>query len=85
MAGTFPASSETNSSRTASCTTYADRERTTCAQNDHSIRDTATYEKPHQYPIGIEHVVASATPPAGGSQGTGQDLSSGGFVPVVAR
>ena len=31
---------------------------------------------------GIEHVVASATPPAGGSQGTGQDLSVGGFVPV---
>ncbi len=32
---------------------------------------------------GIEHVVASATPPAGGSQGTGQDLSSGGAVPVT--
>jgi radical SAM family uncharacterized protein len=32
---------------------------------------------------GIEHVVASATPPAGGSQGTGQDLSTGGFVPVT--
>ena len=31
---------------------------------------------------GIEHVVASATPPAGGSQGTGQDLASGGFTPV---
>ncbi len=31
---------------------------------------------------GIEHRVASATPPAGGSQGTGQDLASGGFVPV---
>ncbi|MGC1513138.1 MAG: TIGR03960 family B12-binding radical SAM protein [Acidimicrobiales bacterium] len=30
----------------------------------------------------IEHVVASATPPAGGSQGTGQDLRSGGVVPV---
>lgn len=28
----------------------------------------------------IEHIVASATPPAGGSQGTGQDLSS---VPVT--
>jgi hypothetical protein len=26
--------------------------------------------------------VASAVPPAGGSQGTGQDLSSGGQVPV---
>lgn len=32
---------------------------------------------------GIEHVVASATPPAGGSQGTGQDLSRGGAVPVT--
>jgi radical SAM family uncharacterized protein len=31
---------------------------------------------------GIEHVVASATPPAGGSQGTGQDLATGGAVPV---
>ncbi|HVF75699.1 MAG TPA: TIGR03960 family B12-binding radical SAM protein [Acidimicrobiales bacterium] len=31
---------------------------------------------------GIEHVVASPMPPAGGSQGTGQDLSTGGFVPV---
>jgi radical SAM family uncharacterized protein len=30
----------------------------------------------------IEHIVASATPPAGGSQGTGQDLSVGGEVPV---
>jgi radical SAM family uncharacterized protein len=29
----------------------------------------------------IEHIVASATPPAGGSQGTGQDLSVG--VPVT--
>ncbi|HEY8527466.1 MAG TPA: TIGR03960 family B12-binding radical SAM protein [Acidimicrobiales bacterium] len=34
---------------------------------------------------GIEHVVASATPPAGGSQGTGQDLSSGHAVPVELR
>jgi radical SAM family uncharacterized protein len=32
---------------------------------------------------GIEHVVASAVPPAGGSQGTGQDLSRGGEVPVT--
>jgi hypothetical protein len=34
---------------------------------------------------GIEHVVASAVPPAGGSQGTGQDLGSGGEVPVFLR
>jgi radical SAM family uncharacterized protein len=32
--------------------------------------------------FGLEHVVASAVPPAGGSQGTGQDLSTGGRVPV---
>ncbi|MBW3536479.1 MAG: TIGR03960 family B12-binding radical SAM protein [Actinobacteria bacterium] len=32
---------------------------------------------------GIEHVVASNVPPAGGSQGTGQDLSTGGSVPVT--
>jgi radical SAM family uncharacterized protein len=31
---------------------------------------------------GIEHVVASPTPPAGGSQGTGQDLTKGHEVPV---
>ena len=32
---------------------------------------------------GIEHVVASAVPPAGGSQGTGQDLHWGSAVPVA--
>jgi hypothetical protein len=32
--------------------------------------------------LSVEHVVASAVPPAGGSQGTGQDLSSAGAVPV---
>ena len=31
---------------------------------------------------GIEHVVASAVPPAGGSQGTGMDTSRGAAVPV---
>jgi hypothetical protein len=31
----------------------------------------------------LEHVVASAVAPAGGSQGTGQDLSTGSFVPVT--
>ena len=30
----------------------------------------------------IEHIVASATPPAGGSQGTGVDLTTGHTVPV---
>jgi radical SAM family uncharacterized protein len=35
---------------------------------------------------GIEHIVASATPPAGGSQGTGQDLSSTAVpVQLVSR
>jgi radical SAM family uncharacterized protein len=34
---------------------------------------------------GIEHVVASNVPPAGGSQGTGQDLQRGGDVPVFIR
>jgi radical SAM family uncharacterized protein len=32
--------------------------------------------------LGVEHVVASSVAPAGGSQGTGQDLDSGGLVPV---
>jgi hypothetical protein len=32
---------------------------------------------------GIEHVVASNVAPAGGSQGTGQDLRVGGEVPVA--
>ena len=31
----------------------------------------------------LEHVVASTVAPAGGSQGTGQDLSRGGAVPVI--
>ncbi|MGH9046402.1 MAG: TIGR03960 family B12-binding radical SAM protein [Acidimicrobiales bacterium] len=31
---------------------------------------------------GLEHVVASSVPPAGGSQGTGQDLAVGDRVPV---
>lgn len=34
---------------------------------------------------GLEHVVASPVPPAGGSQGTGQDLATAGEVPVVLR
>jgi hypothetical protein len=32
--------------------------------------------------FGLEHVVASPLPPAGGSQGTGQDLSVGDRIPV---
>jgi radical SAM family uncharacterized protein len=34
---------------------------------------------------GLEHVVASTVAPAGGSQGTGQDLSRGSEVPVSIR
>jgi radical SAM family uncharacterized protein len=34
---------------------------------------------------GLEHVVASSVAPAGGSQGTGQDLGRGGEVPVFLR
>jgi hypothetical protein len=30
----------------------------------------------------LEHVVAANVPPAGGSQGTGQDLEAGHTVPV---
>jgi hypothetical protein len=33
--------------------------------------------------FGIEHVVASPVPPAGGSQGTGQDLATGGVLPEL--
>jgi radical SAM family uncharacterized protein len=33
----------------------------------------------------LEHVVASPVPPAGGSQGTGQDLATGHTVPVELR
>lgn len=32
--------------------------------------------------FGLEHVVASPLPPAGGSQGTGQDLTEAGRIPV---
>jgi radical SAM family uncharacterized protein len=32
--------------------------------------------------LGVEHMVAAAVPPAGGSQGTGQDQATGGSVPV---
>jgi N-acyl-D-aspartate/D-glutamate deacylase len=27
-----------------------------------TVKDTATYEQPHQYPIGIEHVVVNGVP-----------------------
>jgi radical SAM family uncharacterized protein len=34
---------------------------------------------------GIEHAVASPVPPAGGSQGTNQDLARGGVIPVQVQ
>ena len=27
-----------------------------------SVKDTATFEKPHQYPVGIEHVLVNGEP-----------------------
>jgi N-acyl-D-amino-acid deacylase len=30
--------------------------------NPKTVRDTATFEKPHQYPIGIEHVIVNGVP-----------------------
>jgi radical SAM family uncharacterized protein len=55
------------------------------ALDERGIEDcrwTACYDCGVCTGLALEHVVASATPPAGGSQGTGQDPSAGGFVPV---
>ncbi len=55
------------------------------ALDEHGLPDcrwTPCYDCGACTGFGIEHVVASAVPPAGGSQGTGQDLSTGGRVPV---
>jgi radical SAM family uncharacterized protein len=55
------------------------------ALDQHGLEDcrwTPCYDCGACTGFGIEHVVASAVPPAGGSQGTGQDLSTGGQVPV---
>jgi radical SAM family uncharacterized protein len=56
------------------------------ALHEHGVPDcrwTPCYDCGVCTGYGIEHVVASPTPPAGGSQGTGQDLSSrAGGVPV---
>ena len=30
--------------------------------NPATVKDTATYEQPHQYPIGIEHVIVNGVP-----------------------
>jgi len=53
------------------------------AQGLEDCRWTPCYDCGACTGFGIEHVVASTTPPAGGSQGTGQDLSRAGAVPVV--
>jgi len=56
------------------------------ALREHGIPDcrwTPCYDCGVCTGYGIEHVVASPTPPAGGSQGTGQDLSRGDAVPVT--
>ncbi|HLH27886.1 MAG TPA: TIGR03960 family B12-binding radical SAM protein, partial [Acidimicrobiales bacterium] len=58
------------------------------ALDEHGLPDcrwTPCYDCGACTGFGLEHVVASATPPAGGSQGTGQDLSVGGRVPVRFR
>jgi radical SAM family uncharacterized protein len=55
------------------------------APAEHGLEDcrwTPCYDCGACTGFGVEHVVASAVPPAGGSQGTGQDLSTGGRVPV---
>ena len=56
------------------------------ALNEHGLPDcrwTPCYDCGACTGYGIEHVVASAVAPAGGSQGTGQDLAAGGSVPVT--
>ncbi|MHB8429294.1 MAG: TIGR03960 family B12-binding radical SAM protein [Acidimicrobiales bacterium] len=53
-----------------------------CAHGLPDCRWTPCYDCGACTGFGVEHVVASAVPPAGGSQGTGQDLASGGQVPV---
>ena len=56
------------------------------ALHEHGIPDcrwTPCYDCGVCTDYGLEHVVASTVPPAGGSQGTGQDLSAGGWVPVT--
>ncbi len=55
------------------------------ALGEHGLEDcrwTPCYDCGACTGYGLEHVVASAVPPAGGSQGTGQDLGDGGTVPV---
>jgi radical SAM family uncharacterized protein len=53
---------------------------------EHGLDDcrwTACYDCGVCTGFGLDHIVASSVPPAGGSQGTGQDLANGGEVPVA--
>jgi radical SAM family uncharacterized protein len=55
------------------------------ALHEHGVEDcrwTPCYDCGVCTGFGIEHIVASPLPPAGGSQGTGQDLTRGGLIPV---
>ncbi|MGH9029278.1 MAG: TIGR03960 family B12-binding radical SAM protein [Acidimicrobiales bacterium] len=55
------------------------------ALNEHGLEDcrwTPCYDCGACTGLGVEHVVASSVPPAGGSQGTGQDLANTDAVPV---
>jgi len=55
------------------------------ALEEHGLEDcrwTPCYDCGACTGLGIEHVVASAVAPAGGSQGTGQDVTTGGVVPA---
>jgi radical SAM family uncharacterized protein len=56
------------------------------ALREHGLEDcrwTPCYDCGVCTGFGIEHVVASPVPPAGGSQGTGQDLATGGLLPEL--
>ncbi|MBM3671255.1 MAG: TIGR03960 family B12-binding radical SAM protein [Actinobacteria bacterium] len=58
------------------------------ALNEHGLPDcrwTPCYDCGVCTDYALEHVVASPVAPAGGSQGTGQDLTHGGDVPVILR
>ena len=62
---------------------WADWQDALAASGVEDCRWTPCYDCGACTGYGVEHVVASPTPPAGGSQGTGQDLSRGGSVPVL--
>jgi radical SAM superfamily enzyme YgiQ (UPF0313 family) len=61
---------------------WADWQASLQAHGLEDCRGTPCYDCGVCTDYALEHVVASPVPPAGGSQGTGQDLNSGGAVPV---